>query len=405
VVQIQTSGQESAIPYVQSLLDAGIQPDICWRDAADGWWNQPTPWPFPEQPFLNITGFWEPDPAKFPDGFRPFGDWIRARGLQMLVWFEPERVSYTNATPNAYSQPVLATQHPDWLLPGGSHGSYFNLGNPTALAWLTDHLNQVVQTQKLDWYREDFNGAGPLKVWRNQDAREKERTSKSREGLTENFYIQGHLALWDSLRERNPHLRIDSCASGGRRNDLESMRRAVPLLRSDFELPEMKDVVEGNQGFTYGLSFWLPFYGGGSRFNDPYGYRSCYMPSFGMIRADMKTWKTAYDEARIVGPYILMGDYFPLTPYSIGKDQWIAWQFNRPEQGAGVVQAFRRGQCMESSVTLRLRGLAPSAQYEVTNFDGAGPMLSYGRDLMEKGLPVEIKDKPGAAVLTYRIAR
>lgn len=30
---------------------------------------------------------------------------------------------------------------------------------------------------------------------------------------------------------------IDSCASGGRRNDLETLRRAVPLLRSDLLAP------------------------------------------------------------------------------------------------------------------------------------------------------------------------
>ena len=188
VVQTQANAEESFTPRIQALLDNGIQPDLCWRDAGDGWWSQPDPTPYPaKQAFLNTTGFWEPDPAKFPKGFLPFADWIHARGMQLVVWFEPERVGYTNSAANAYSQPVLATEHPDWLLPGGSHGSYFNLGNPVALAWLTDHLSKVIETQKIDWYREDFNGAGPLPVWRGHDAREKARTGKWREGLTENF--------------------------------------------------------------------------------------------------------------------------------------------------------------------------------------------------------------------------
>ena len=46
--------------------------------------------------------------------------------------------------------------------------------------------------------------------------------------------MQGHLDFWDTLLERHRWLLIDSCASGGRRNDLETMRRSVPLHYTDF---------------------------------------------------------------------------------------------------------------------------------------------------------------------------
>jgi alpha-galactosidase len=400
VVQTQANPSESFIPHLQNLINHGVQPDLCWRDAGDGWWTLPKERPFPKDAFLNTTGFWEPDPVKFPKGFVPFADWIHPRGMQLVVWFEPERVAYTQSSAQAYSQPVLATNHPEWLLPGGSHGSYFHLGNPEALAWLTGHLSDVIQKQKIDWYRVDFNGAGPLAVWKAHDAREKERTGHSREGLTENFYIQGLLALWDGLRERNPHLRIDSCASGGRRNDLESMRRAVPLLRSDFEFPDRKNVVAGNQGLTFGLSFWLPFYGGGSRWNDPYGYRSCYMPSFGMIAADVKTWKQAYDEVRLVGPHMLMGDYYPLTAYSLKEEDWIAWQFHRADLQEGVIQAFRRPAAVTGTLFVKPRGLEPGLRYEIVNLDG-GSKVRTGAEIMS-GLEVTLREKPGAAILVLR---
>jgi alpha-galactosidase len=53
----------------------------------------------------------------------------------------------------------------------------------------------------------------------------------------------------------NPQLRIDSCASGGRRNDLETMRRAVPLWRSDYaEVGDRTARGNTNQCFTYVLS-------------------------------------------------------------------------------------------------------------------------------------------------------
>src|ERR1035441_7586618 len=66
-----------------------------------------------------------------------------------------------------------------------------------------------------------------------------------------------------------------ACASGGRRNDLETLRRAVPLLRSDYIIEPV-----GNQCHTYALSFWVPFYGTGTSAIDPYLFRSVMCPSF-----------------------------------------------------------------------------------------------------------------------------
>ena len=39
----------------------------------------------------------------------------------------------------------------------------------------------------------------------------------------------------------------------------------------------------------------------------------------------------------------LIGDFYPLTAYSLADDVWMAFQFARPENGSGMVQAFRRG--------------------------------------------------------------
>ena len=394
VAQIQVNGKEENTAYVQSVLNAGISVDLCWRDAggspASVWFKAGAgPFHEPGMIWLN-SGTWDVDPAKFPNGFKPFSDWIRARGMQFVLWFEPERVG----DPDSW----LGKNHPEWLLPGTSHGALLDEGNPAARQWLIDHVGGLIASQGIDWYREDMNGGGPLPAWRKNDA-------PDRQGMTENLYVQGHLAFWDELRRRYPGLRIDSCASGGRRNDLETMRRAVPLLRSDFQMPKMEGVVEGNQGHTYGLSAWLPFQGTGVYSYDAYAYRSFYLPSFGMghlTPENAVAQQKAYAECRKIAPLMLLGDYYPQTPYSLKSDQWIGWQFNRPEQGDGVVQAFRRAHCAEQIKTFRLRGLDPAADYEVTSFDAEGSTTVSGKELMEKGLAVEIKDKPGAAVTVYR---
>ena len=241
-------------------------------------------------------------------------------------------------------------------------------------------------------------------MWQNNDKVQNDQTKLPRTGLTENFYIQGHLAFWDHLRSHKPGLLIDSCASGGRRNDLESMRRAVPLLRSDYEMTKDTDKFEGFQGQTYGLSFWFPFYGGLSRFGQPYEYRSLLMPQFGMHGQSMPIVKKAYDEFRRVAPLMIEGDYYPLTPYNRAPNQWIAWQFHTPQTGGGVIQAFRRQESGEAVLPVSLRGLGPSARYVVRTFATAHTRKASGQDLMSGQFTLELPTARSAGIWQYGLA-
>jgi alpha-galactosidase len=80
----------------------------------------------------------------------------------------------------------------------------------------------------------------------------------------------------------------------------------------------------------------------------------------------------------------------------------MAWQFDCPETGEGVVQAFRRGKNAEESATFKLHGLELDAVYILTDLDVEGVEELTGRDLLEKGLSVTLKEKPSAAVITYK---
>jgi alpha-galactosidase len=392
VQQIQVNGNDAA--RVNFFVTNGIVPDICWRDAGAGGttWYPSDVGPYAnELEWLN-TGTWDIVASKFPNGFKPFSDYVHSQEMKFLLWFEPERVG---------SPQTFLGSHPEWLLPGTSTtvGDILNLGNPGALNWLVNHIDGLIKSEGIDWYREDMNGNGPLPAWRNYDA-------LNRQGITENFYVQGHLAFWDMLMGRNPDLRIDSCASGGRRNDLETMRRAVPLLRSDFQFADMSGVVEGNQCHTYGLSNWLPFQGTGCYLYDTYSFRSFLLPSFGMGELNndnLAAQQQAYSEADLVGTYMIFGDYYPLTPYSLDNDVWMAWQFDRPETKSGVVQAFRRSNSLVSSITLQLQGLNPETTYVVTNLDLAGTLSFTGESLMKTGLTVTLPAR-GSAILLYEDA-
>jgi alpha-galactosidase len=103
--------------------------------------------------------------------------------------------------------------------------------------------------------------------------------------------------------------------------------------------------------------------------------------------------------------HCLLGDYYPLTSYSLENDAWLAWQFDRPDLGEGLVQAFRREESPFESGRFRLHGLDLDARYIVTDFDSDRSREISGRELTEAGQPITVTQRPGAAALMYEMVR
>ncbi len=369
--------------FIDTLTQQGIKLDYWWMDAG---WYPCDGWP--------QVGTWQVDPTRFPRGLKAISDHVHAQGTKLILWFEPERVA-----PHTW----LYDTHPDWLLGQDGGTKLLNLGNASARTWLTEHIDGLITREGIDLYRQDFN-IDPLEFWRSAD-------TPDRQGMTEIRHIEGYLAYWDELQRRHPGMLIDSCASGGRRNDLETLRRAVPLLRSDYQsFAGDPQFALGNQCHTYGLSSWIPYYGQGTYYNNDelvYSVRSHYCPAFGFcvdVRkagTDWAQFRRLVDDWRELSP-CLLGDFYPLSPYSLADDVWIAWQFHRPEAGAGIVQVFRRPKSFYSAAQFQLSGLDPDASYTLTNVDVPGTTVMSGRELAEVGLPVTIARQPAAVVIKYQ---
>ncbi len=111
--------------------------------------------------------------------------------------------------------------------------------------------------------------------------------------------------------------------------------------------------------------------------------------------------RLASEFARIA--HYWLGDYYPLTAFTTDRDAWLAWQFDVPETGEGMVQVFRRAESPYCGAQFRLLGLDAAARYAVTDLDHPDQNIAQtGRELMEQGLTVNITNRPCALVLTYK---
>ena len=313
-------------------------------------------------------------------------------GDQALRFNNDYGIKIPNKTPHDFTLScwvkMNAPQPPPW---GRGDFRLFNFGNAAAAKWMTEHIDGILREQGVDLLRHD--GIPPLAYWRANDA-------PDRLGISEIKHIEGLLGFWDELRRRHPQLRIDICSGGGSRNELETLRRAVPLWRSDYAYE-----TTGMQSLTYGMSLWIPYFGTGTNASDSYTFRSQMAPAIITswdVRRDTPGQpdfrrRMLSDFRRVADHYY--SDFYPLTAYRNDNDVWMAWQWNQSERG--IVQAFRRPQSPAVAMQFKLRGLDPKAVYRIKNFDNTEPRKIIGKKLQEEGLLISLPRTRSAAVIAY----
>ena len=337
------------------------------------------------------------DPVRFPNGLAPVGAAVRKTGMRFLAWFEPER---------AMRGTWLEREHPDWLLkPTGTpdrlryqerDGFYLlDLGNPKARQWAIDSISEEITRSGLSFYRQDFN-LYPSYFWHTDE-------KPDEVGLREIRHINGLYGFLDELARRHPNLILDNCAAGGRRLDFEMMRRCIVLWRSDNTWGH-ETFPQNVQAMTHGLSHWLPLHGLGAAATDDLALRSG-MGACGGFSINYRNPKAVAALRKHLDSFLKVrplytGDFYPLTPHSLDKDGWIAWQFHRTDLNAGVIQAFRRLEAASDQLSVKLQGLEPQQRYEIEDLDG-GKEVRTGAELM-RGHAITLREKPAAAVLVLK---
>ncbi len=383
--------EENQISALKTYLEKGLKPDIWWFDA--GWHPCTTWWQ---------TGTWKLDEARFPRGLAPLGKKCAEADVDLLLWFEPERVR---------TGEEIDRDHPEFLLAKeGQEDKLLDLGNEQARAWITDRVDGIIKEAGVKYYRQDFN-FDPLPIWVENEA-------PDRIGFLENRHAMGYLAYWDELVRRNPGLIIDSCASGGRRNDLETMRRAITLHYTDvgygdhpIKQKQHREMFEWIPYFRAHNMNWFDEvsgkYDGKEHAPDAFSFHNAMTPSM----TDMTVYGASEKEYslscrmkkiwREAAEIELCGDYYPIADCDGTPNGWYAMQFDDSERRRGFVQIIRNADAEDDVFTLNLPYVSDNDYIFIDS--ECGDISGYEAEEVKNGIEIKLGRRESRILFyTYR---
>ncbi len=382
--------------HLEKFRKHGVRADYYWIDA--GWYGKGgTPG---AADWYKQVGNWQVRPDEHPDGLLDVVRYVHDSGMKFLLWIEPER---------AYPGTDLAVEHPDWLHPLDDFYLLLRLDKDEVREHLFHMICSFIDALDIKCYRQDFN-MEPLQSWRTTD-------ELDRAGICEIKHIMNLYRLWDDLRAKYPDLVIDNCASGGRRIDVESLQRTIPIWRTDAYCEPDCDP-DAIQTQMFGYNRLVPCSGGVcKRMGDTYATRSAYAPAYvgswwWTDRPDRPepteenfAWMAERcNEYRALRPYFSC-DFYPLDNcgWSYEHGGWAAYRYDRPEESDGIVMAFRRAGSNGTTAQYPLEGLAPDKTYTITDIDTKETVEIPGNILAEQGLTVTIPERYQSKILIYKV--
>ena len=383
----ETATTDNQIEAIDKWVELGLDVDAWQMDA--GWYdmaNNSGNWV--------DTGSWTPSVSRFNSSLKSIADKLDANDMDFILWYEPERLVTNSEWYNQF-------KGTDYIIEAVTGWHCFNLSSDEATDWLIDYTIKHIEENGVDIYRQDCNlndASSLLTYWTYLE-------EPNRQGYAENRYIINYLRYFDAVLEHTGTF-IDNCASGGKRLDLESTKRAVALWRDD-------NCYEATltQCQSWGINFFMPYSGQGSLDQSPstmlYTSRSNMMQYTGypwrlnvINDATIDLHKQVINEHKTYSPY-LTKDYYPLTPFAEEETVWMAWQYNDPETTSGIVQVFKRMESKIDSQVYYLNGLDADKIYRLTDIDTQQFAEFTGAQLMQEGIQVNIQTEFDAKIFYY----
>ena len=361
---------DAVVRRIKEAYDrGGIDYDLWWFDA--GWGTDGTGAHNWRDQWWHGVNF-EMNFEAFPDGLASFGKQLAEEGKDFLLWFEAEAIRTPPAEWEAFFK-----AHPDfdrsWILGVYQYewcgqiltAQLLDLGNDACRSWLEEKIFAAMDRAGATAYRQDFN-IPPAPVWRSLD-------QPDRRGMAENRYCTGYLRFLRDICDRYGGLLMDSCASGGGRCDLETMRLMVPLHYSDYQDVHPADA-DTRLYMSQILFRWFPYFKNAvnsSVFADSYRARSAFAPLalFSLTAAEtetadfgaLKRWEDDWKKIR----RHFYGDYYEPEAPSCNDTDVKAYAFCDRDRRAGFAVVLCPSSCTRTDYRLIFRELERNCRYRV----------------------------------------
>ncbi|WP_169302702.1 glycoside hydrolase family 36 protein [Thermobaculum terrenum] len=352
---------------------------------------------------------WRPLADRFPRGLAPLADAAHARGMLFGA-----HLSFGNAS----SLSQMYKLHPDWVNGPGQwayrrEGEVYavTLGNPATREWMLDKLLQIIDDNKLDYFLTDHRLWG----WCNPRVQPLHATN---DYVT---VVEGFDWLMDRLRELRPHVLIEHCDNGLSLPTFKIVRQHVTSIGADAAGALYERV------HTWRISHVLPprylahyvcdqpapgrYVGAGL---GDYEYRShllggpmILMTHLHQLQEGSEEWRSLQRQIALYkrirqrvarGKVLHLLEPQPLERVGHGWDGWDAIGSYDEVTDSAVIFVF----CLGGEIncrTIPIHGLRADTLYKVS-FEGDRASFSLsGRELMAKGLEVELPARGQRPVL------
>jgi len=389
------TSEQSEIAALERAAALGVE--TWWVDAS--WFGNEVA--LPREAWIHEVGNWHAHPSNFPRGLRPLSDRAHELGMKFLFWMEPERAEAD--TNWARTHPDLFLSEPEDKRDMWGKGLVLNLGDPRAVDLAFAKISSLISEFNADIFRQDMN-IRPLKAWYAADA-------PDRVGIAEIRYVEGLYALWDRILAAHPGIVIDNCSSGGRRIDLETLRRSVPLWRSDYLMDKTPPALDiSNQVQGWGLGQWIVDHLSVIKTFDAYAVRSTLATGIMPYRALPENEQdpeyadaiAAIAENKRLRP-LIGEERIGLIAPDLEKEAWAAYQHHRHSDSSGIIVALRGPGADSDSVPLNPEHIEANATYRVTKWDdyaASAPVQVAGATLKE--MAVTIPKTRSSILLEYQ---
>jgi alpha-galactosidase len=318
-------------------------------------------------------GDWYVNQQKFPHGLKPLIDKVHALGMDFGLWVEPEMVN-----PNS----DLYRKHPDWVLnftdrprTEGRNQLVLNLARDDVRAYVYGFLDELLSENEISFLKWDYNRNWSEPGWPAAPLEEQKEVYVK--------YVRNLYSILAELREKHPHVEIESCSGGGARVDLGILRLTDEVWPSDNTDPF--DRLSIQDGFTYAyapglMMAWVtdsPNWMNGRSTSLEYRFLSSMQGSLG-IGANLNKW-TPEDFAaakRLVGEYkavratVQDGALYRLISPLGGSDYAATESVARDGHQAAIFASLHSSQMGKPYPELYLRGLDPEAVYSLHLHEG-----------------------------------